>query len=352
MQDCKKSIFYVGSYSENIYVMELDKEKEKLRILNRTNHCSKPSYLCIHAGGKYLYSNNEISNGLGGVSAYDITDKLAPKHINSISFNASGPCHISLSEDQHTLLSASYADGIIYTNPINPDGSLCGCSTVIRHKNGDQDRKGIVPGSQSQARAHFIRQVPGTRYVLVTDLGADRVYVYIIEKGNLTEHHYLQTSSGSGPRHLEIHPSGNTVYLINELNNTINVLRFNKATGDLNSVQQLSALPHDFRGTSYCSAIHISKNGRFLYGANRGCDSIAIFPVNEKDHSLSSAGFMPLPQKTPRDFVIDPSGKYLLVGNMDSDSVSLCRISSGTGKPEILNHTGGIEKPSNFVFVN
>lgn len=352
MQSCGKSIFYVGSYSENIYVMELDKEKEELHILNRTRHCSKPSYLCIHAGRKYLYANNEISNGLGGVSAFDISDKLAPRHINSISFNTSGPCHISLSEDQLTLLSASYADGKVYANPVNPDGSLSECSAAIRHENGDLLRKGIVPGSQSQARAHFIRQVPGTRYVLATDLGADRVYVYILEEGNLYAHSVMQTASGAGPRHLEIHPSGNTIYLINELNNMVNVLCFNKSTGILNSVQQLSALLPDFKGTSYCSAIHISKDGRFLYGANRGCDSIAVFIISEKDHCLTSAGFMTLPQKTPRDFAIDPSGKYMLVGNLDSDSVSLCRISAGTGMPEIINHIGGIEKPSNFQFID
>ncbi len=345
-------MFYVGSYSDSIYIMELDREKEKLCIINRIEHCNRPSYLCIHSGKNYLYANNEISNGLGGVSAYDITDKLAPRHINSICFNASGPCHISLSEDQHTLLSASYAEGKIFTNPVNQDGSLNGCTSVIRHENGDMLRKGIIQGSQSQARAHFILQVPGTQYVLATDLGADRVYVYTLEKGNLMAHNYLQAVSGSGPRHLELHPTGNTIYLINELNNTVNVLRFNKSEGNLNSIQQLTTLPHNFSGASYCSAIHISKDRRFLYAANRGFDSIAVFSVNEKDHSLTSTGCMPLSHKTPRDFAIDPSGKYMLVGNMDSDSVSLCRISAVTGIPEILHHTCGIEKPSCFAFVN
>lgn len=352
MPSCGKSIFYIGSYSEYIYVMELDREKEEIRILNRTSHCSKPSYLSIDAGGKHLYSNNEISNSLGGVSAYDISDKLAPRYINSISFNASGPCHISLSEDRHTLLSASYADGIVYANPINPDGSLGGCSAVIKHENGDPLRKGLIPGSQSQARAHFICQVPGTHYVLATDLGADRVYVYILEEGKLITHSVMQTASGAGPRHLVIHPCGSIVYLINELDNMVNVLDFNKSTGVLNNIQQLSALPSDFQGTSYCSAIHISKDGRFLYGANRGCDSIAVFTINEKDYSITSAGFMALPQKTPRDFAIDPSGRYMLVGNLDSDSVSLCRVLAGTGIPEIINHTCGIEKPSNFQFID
>lgn len=352
MKDSNKNIFYVGSYSDSIYIMELDRQKEELHILNRIGHFNKPSYLCIHSGKNYLYTNNEASNGFGGVSAYDISDELAPRHINSISFNALGPCHISLSEDQRTLLSASYAEGKIFANPVNLNGSLEGCSTVIRHENGDMHRKGIVPGSQSQARAHFIFQVLGTKYILVTDLGADRVYVYTLEKGVLDAHSQLQAVSGSGPRHLEIHPSGNTVYLINELNNSVNVLRFNKSTGNLNPVQQLTTLPNDFRGISYCSAIHISKDGRFLYGANRGFDSIAVFSVNVNDHHLTPIGFVPLPQKTPRDFALDPSGKYMLVGNMDSDSVSLCRISAITGIPEIIRHTEGIEKPSCFVFIN
>jgi len=352
MKDYGKSIFYVGSYSDNIYIMELDREKEKLCLLNRIGHCSRPSYLCIHSGNNCLYANNEISNGSGGVSSYDIKDRLAPKLVNSISFKAPGPCHVSISEDRQTLLSASYAEGKIFANPINQDGSLDGSTSVIRHENGYMLRKNIVPGSQSQARAHFILQMPGTRYVLVTDLGADRVYVYILEKGNLIPHSYLNTVSGSGPRHLEIHPAGGTVYLVNELNNTVNVLQFKKETGELISVQQLTTLPHDFTGISYSSAIHISKDGRFLYTANRGYDSIAVFSVNETDHRLAPAGYMRLPHKTPRDFAIDPSGKYMLVGNMDSDSVSLCRISADTGMPELLHHTCGIENPSCFVFLN
>ncbi|MDD4295371.1 MAG: lactonase family protein [Ruminiclostridium sp.] len=352
MKDYKKGMFYVGSYSDYIYIMELDREKEKLCILNRIDHCNKPSYLCKLPGKNYLYANNEISNGLGGVSSFDIKDKHTPKLINRISFNASGPCHISISQDQQSLLSASYAEGKIYVNPINKDGSLNGFTSVIRHENGDILRKGIVPSSQSQARAHFILQISGTKYVLVTDLGTDRVYVYILERGNLIPHSFLKTVSGSGPRNLEVHPSGSTIYLVNELNNTVNVLYFNKETGELNSIQQLTTLPYDYKGASYSSAIHISKNGHFLYTANRGFDSIAVFSVNETDHSLTSTGYMPLPHKTPRDFAIDPSGKLLLVGNMDTDSVTLCRISPATGIPEVLNHTFGIEKPSCFVFLD
>ena len=352
MKYYRKIMFYVGSYSSNIYVMELDREKEKLCILNRIDHCNKPSYLCKNSRGNYLYANNEISYGSGGVSSFDIKDKHTPKPINRISFNASGPCHISISEDQQTLLSASYAEGKIYANPISQDGSLNEFTSVIQHENVDLLRKDIVISSQSQARAHFILQVSGTKYVLVTDLGADRVYVYTIERGNLIPHSFLRTVSGSGPRHLEIHPFGSTIYLVNELNNTVNVLYFNKETGVLNSIQQLTTLPHYFKDTSYSSAIHISKSGRFLYTANRGFDSIAVFSVNETDHRLTSTGHMPLPHKTPRDFAIDPSGKLLLVANMNSDSVTLCRISTATGMPEVLNHTFGIEKPSSFVFLD
>jgi len=337
MEDSRKSIFYVGSYSDCIYIMELDREKKKLCIVNCTDNCNKPSYLCKLPGKNYLYANNEISKGLG-------------EPINRIYFNASGPCHISVSEDQQTLLSASYAEGKIYATPINQDGSLYRVTSVIRHENGDIHRKGIVPDSQSQARAHFIIQVSGTKYVLVTDLGADRVYVYILESGILIPHSFLETVPGSGPRHFKVHPSGSTIYLVNELNNTVNVLYFNKEKGELNSVQQLTTLPNDYRGTSYSSAIHISKNERFLYTANRGFDSIAVFLVNETDHTLTPAGYVPLPHKTPRDFAIDPSGEFLIVGNMDSDSVTLCRISPATGMPEVLNHTFGIEKPSSFVF--
>ena len=118
-----KSIFYVGSYSITFMLWNLT-GKRKASILNRVEHCNKPSYLCMDSERNYLYANNEIVKGRGGLSSYSIKDKLNPKHINSISFNAPGPCHVSISEDQRTIFSASYAEGKVYANSINEDGSL------------------------------------------------------------------------------------------------------------------------------------------------------------------------------------------------------------------------------------
>jgi 6-phosphogluconolactonase len=350
MNTADKSIFYTGTFSDYLYVMELDRDKKKMSVLNRIGQSNRPAYLCMPKNRKYLYAAHENSDGLGGISTYDLSDIYNPRQINTFAFNTAGPCHISLTEDQCEILTASYFDGRVTVNPINADGLPGKCSTVIQHPDVDPLRKGAVLKSQCQPRAHFICQVPGTRYALATDLGADKVFVYIIEEGSLSVHSVMDTITGAGPRHIAIHPTCRTVYLINELNCTMSVLDFDTKKGILKPVQQISTLPPGYHGRFTCSAVHISADARFLYGANRGHDSICVFLINEKDHGITLKGHLNLPFKTPRDFTIDSSGQYMVVGNLDSDSVSLCKISEETGVPALINHIDGIEKPSNFVF--
>lgn len=197
MNSEQKSVFYVGTFSGYLYVVEFDRDQEELFVINRVQHSNRPAYLCLSDNRKFLYTANENSDGLGGVSAYDISDQYAPKHINTISFTTEGPCHVSLTDDQRYLLSAGYFDGRVIVNPVNPDGSLAESSCIIQHQGSGPFRGGTIVSSQAQARAHFIRQVPGTRYILVTDLGTDKVYVYTLSDGKLIEHSTVTVAPGA-----------------------------------------------------------------------------------------------------------------------------------------------------------
>ena len=222
---------------------------------------------------------------------------------------------------------------------------------MIQHTGSGPFRGGIVENSQAQARAHSIFQIPGTSYVPVADLGSDKLYVYTLAKGILTEHSKADAASGAGPRHMALHPSGDILYAINELDSTITIYDFNKSTGILKPCRSVSTLPEGYESRlSWCSAIRISQDGRFLYGSNREHDSISVFKTEEAGREISLLGFFSKTVDNPRDFVIDPSGKYMLVGNLDANSITLCRLSKDTGMPEYITNTAGVEMPTCIAF--
>lgn len=346
-----RKVFYAGTFTEYLYVLELDEEREKISVINRVDGLNRPAYLCVSRDRKFLYSANENSDGQGGVSAFDLSDKYGPRHLNTIVSDTPGPCYVALSEDQHYLLAAGYFDGRVNVHPINNDGSLAGSCCMIQHTGSGPFRGGIIVSSQAQARAHSIFQVPGTNDVLVADLGSDTVYVYALEKGLLTEHSRANTVPGAGPRHMALHPSGDILYTINELNNTITVFDFNKNTGILKPYRSVSTLPEGHESRSWCSAIRVSQDGRFLYGSNREHDSISVFKAEEGGREISLSGFFSKTVDNPRDFAIDPSGRYMLIGNLDADSITLCRLSGDTGMPEYIGNTAQIEIPAYILFV-
>jgi 6-phosphogluconolactonase len=202
---------------------------------------------------------------------------------------------------------------------------------------------------QSGPHAHAVIQDDTGRYVFVPDLGIDKVMVYVfdVHGGKLKPNDvpWVEVAAGAGPRQLVMHPRGHYAYLINEVDSTMTAYRYEAAQGTLHEMQTLSTLPQGFQGASTCAEVQISPSGRFLYGSNRGHDSIVMYAVDERDGTLTLVGHESTRGKTPRNFVIDPTGEFLLAANQDSDNVVIFRINADSGELTATEHSVEVPTP-------
>lgn len=332
---------YVGSYSQpmsfvngrgvGIYTCYFDTQSGKLEKVAETA-AQNPSYLAVHPNRKFLYAVNEISEGneptQDALSAYVLDRETGiPRFLNQQPARGSSPCHVGIEPSGRFAYIATYVGANLTVYPIREDGGLGEASDRIQH-----ERTGRV------AHAHSINPVPLGNFALACDLGLDRVFVYRLDlgSGKLILHREIELLTGSGPRHLAYHPNGRFVYVINELNGTISVLDWEPKAGTLALIQTVSTLPEGFSGRKWCADIHVHPHGRFVYGSNRGDHSIVIYGVDEMSGELSLLGFESTHGQTPRSFVIDPTGQWLLAANQDSDDVAVFRINSDDGQLDFL----------------
>jgi 6-phosphogluconolactonase len=227
------------------------------------------------------------------------------------------------------VLVANYSGGSVASFPLDPDGKLGPIASFIQHEGTGPNK-----ARQEKAHAHSINIDPSGQYALAADLGTDRVYVYKIDTATakLTPAGEAKIPPGSGPRHLCFDPDGKTVRVINELKNTITSLKWDAATGKLKEFDTASTLPRDFQGESYTAEVVPHPTGKFVYGSNRRHDSIAALSVGESG-KLKLEGFAKQGVKEPRNFIVDPTGKWLLVGSQNGDSIVVFPIDRATGIP-------------------
>ncbi len=333
----KGNVVNEGVESKGIYVLGYDSENGELSLLNTAFEKDNPSFLSISPDGKYLYSVGEIDDERGGaLSSYLIEKETASLSIiNSISTGSSGPCHLMTDSSGSILLVANYAGGASTLAKINDDGSLEEEVQVIKHQGSS-----INPERQMEPHAHSINISPSGKYALVPDLGTDKVIIYKIDmlskKLIPNDPAFVKVAPGMGPRHLEFHPNGKVVYVIHELGAHISVFDFDDQDGKLIEIQSISTLPylHDQKS---CADIHISPDGKYLYGSNRGHDSLAIYKVSDDGRQLENIDYQSTLGKTPRNFAIDPNGNFLLAANQDSNDIFTFKINKGNGK---LDPTG------------
>jgi 6-phosphogluconolactonase len=332
-------LVYIGTYtggkskSEGIYVYRLNPATGALTQASVATLKSSPSFLAIDPKRKFLYAVNEVNefNGKknGGVTAFAIDQKTgALKQLNQQS--APGvPCHVSVHQSGKFVLIANYGGGNVALYPVNADGSLGAASDVAQHTGTGGD-----PKRQDRPHAHCIMLDAAGRYAFVPDLGLDKVMIYKLDtaKGKFIANGFAPTKPASGPRHFDFHPNGKFAYVISELDSTVMAFAYDKAKGALSEVQTLSTLPEGFSGTSYCADIHVHPSGKFLYGSNRGHDSIVIYAVDGATGKLTLIGHESTQGKWPRNFGIDPTGQLLLVANQNTDNVVVFRIDQQSGK--------------------
>lgn len=348
-----KTLVYVGTYTstlphvagkaEGIYVYQFDAATGALTPVSKATGIVNPSFLTIDSQQRYLYAVSEVQKSGeqpgGGVSAYAIDSTTgALTFLNQQSTRGTDPCHLSVDKTGKYLLVANYSSGSLAMYPILEDGQLGAMSDFVQHEGSSID-----PQRQQGPHAHSIMIDATNRYAFSPDLGMDKVMIYQLDltNGKLipNEQPFVPVKPGSGPRHFDFHPSRPYAYVINELGSTVTAFAYDQAQGKLSEIQSISTLPADFTGRSHTADVHVHPSGKFLYGSNRGHDSIAIFAIDESTGQLTALGHEATQGRTPRNFAIDPTGAFLLAANQSTDTVVTFRINPATGQ---LTPTGQI----------
>jgi 6-phosphogluconolactonase len=328
------------STSKGIYLCRFDASTGKIGEPDVAAEIGDPGWQAITSSGKFLYTVGTTSNHRTSiVAAYSIdsaTGALAA--LNEQPSKGKDTTHLDVDPSGSCAVAANYGSGDVSVFPINSDGSLGAVSAVIKHigSSVNKDR-------QRHPFPHSCNFDPSGRFVLVPDLGVDKVYIYQLDAAtrSLAEASppTVAVAPGSGPRHLSFHPNGKFAYLINEMGGTVVVYSWDSNQGKLLPLQTVSTLPPGYKGINTSAEVRIHPNGRFLYASNRGPDDLAIFEINSAAGTLTPVGYQSTQGKAPRDFRIDPTGQFLFAANQDSDSVVIFRINAETGQ---LTPTGDV----------
>jgi 6-phosphogluconolactonase len=326
---------YTKGKSKGILVYRFYVETGKLAYLSQIEGVSNPSYLCVSKDNHFVYAVNEDGKD-GGVSSFTFEPNMGTLTLlNKQSSGGADPCYISVDEDRKNAFVANYTSGNLTVLPINKDGSLKPVSQNIQ----DQG-KGPDASRQEGPHVHMAYFSPNEKYLLFTDLGTDKINIYRYHSSDEKPLSPANPSSvsvkpGKGPRHMVFSRDKKYLYLVQEMGSAINVYKFNG--GNPKEIQSVNMLPADFKGTNGAAAIHISPDGRFLYASDRlDASAIMVYTINKETGELTFVQRQLTYGKNPRDFAIDPSGKYLLVANQDSDNILVFKINQATG---VLNLT-------------
>ena len=343
---------FTGSFTKSgengFNIFDMNPENGSIKLVTGSNAGPDPSYFCISKKHGYIYAANEVMNFKGrkggGITTLSYDPATAGvKKVHEMAVPNGGPCYISLSGNEDFLLVANYSGGSVAVVRLDKKG--------IPEVTTDSILYAPIDGKVSHA--HMIAPDPSGRRIYVTDLGLDRIVIYNLDNnGKLIEisDGIACLAKGAGPRHFTFSSDGQKLYVINELNSTITVFDVNKE-GGLREIQTISTLADDFKGKSFCADIHIGRNGKYLYGSNRGENTIATFRI-EHGGKLIPAGRTACGGDWPRNFVIDPSGRFLLVGNQRSGNIAIFSIDEKTGVPEEAVMDYKITPPGCLRFLN
>ncbi|MEX0865921.1 MAG: lactonase family protein, partial [Pirellulales bacterium] len=322
-----------GGDARGIYSSTLDLETGRLSAPTLAAESQSPGFLAIAPDGKFLYCVSRAVDAsgkqYGAVQAYAIGEDGGLQRLNEQSSGGAGPCHLVVDHSGRCVLVANYSDGSVAALPIKPDGSLGEPALVIRHEGSSVNEQ-----RQQRPHAHSINVSPDNAFAFAADLGTDDVFVYKLEpaEASLTAHGSIKLAPGSGPRHFAFHPDGKQAFVINELLSTITAFDYDADNGKLTAGQTIRTLPDDFAEHNTTAEVQVHPSGKFVYGSNRGHDTIAVFSRDAETGRLKFVEHEPIRGNTPRNFGIDPTGTYLLAAGQNSNSVAVFRINQETGE--------------------
>ncbi len=335
-----------------IHAFVFDPASARIQPLSSTGDVENPFFLAISPDAKFLYSIHAPER-FGGkpeeqIAAYAIRDSDGELALlNRQSSKGSASCFLGIDATGKTVLVANYRTGNVTSYPIREDGSLAEAASFFQHGNSDAEST-----TKPVPRAHCFITSPDNQFALAADLGLDQIIVYRLsaKDAKLTKHSVFQTNPGAGPRHLAFHPDGSRLYAINELANSISAYDWDTSAGTLVERQTISTLPREFTGSSACADLKITSDGKFLYGTNRGHDSIAIFKIQEDD-CLKLLAIEPSHGKGPQNLAISPGGEFLLCANMPGNTVAVFRIDPAGGGLTLIGEPLAIPSPSCIKFI-
>ena len=342
---------YVGTYtdgtSRGIYRLTFDPATAAMTEPVLAVETQNPSFLALHPSGRFLYAVGEIESfqgaKTGAVSAFAVDAKTGDLALlNQQASEGTGPCHLVVDKTGRNVLVANYGGGTVAVLPVEADGRLKPASSVRAHEGTGPNRR-----RQERPHAHGIYLDAAERFALSPDLGSDRVFVYRFDaaNGTLEPHGAGTLEPGSGPRHAAFHPTRKYLYVINELLSTITAFSYDAEKGALAPLQTVTTLPAGFSGTSWTAEVAVSTDGRYVYGSNRGDDSLAVFAVDPSSGRLTAKGHAPVGGKYPRHFTIDPTGRFILAAHQNSGTIAVLRLDPATGMPTLVGAPAKVDKP-------
>lgn len=320
---------YTGKKSQGIYVSHLDPKTGTMSAPELAGEMINPSWVTVHPSRKFLYAAGEggQKGGGGAVAGFSIGANGKLTAINAQPANGSGPCHLAIDQTGKTIVVSNFGDGSVASLAITADGTLSPSAWVDRHP---------TLGEKQKPHAHGTEFHQGNQFAVSCDAGIDRLYVYRFDAatGALTPNDppYATTATDTHPRHLTFSADGKFCYNIDEHSMSITAFTFDAKEGVLKQIQSIPTLPAGYDGKGQSTAeIVLHPSGKFLYGSNRGHDSIAAYSVDAQSGKLALIGHTSTEGKTPRGFGVDPTGRWAFAGNQGSDSVVQFKIDQGTG---------------------
>ena len=304
----------IGSYGTKdkatIHWLTLDIKEGKFRRLMAYKDIENPSYLTVNRDKTKLYAISEVDHG--SIHSYQIDHHKNQLYKLNAKLTHGSPCYVTLTEDEQFVLSANYGGGSFISHYLNDDGSLGTSSDLLVHEASEPDRISHI---------HTIRNIPGTDYYIATDLGQDKLYVYMIDsKGQFHLQQTVDLPDRSGPRHISFHPTLNILYVITEFQSTVYTLTFTNDLSHMQFIQSSPTLPEGFLGNNYGADIHVTDSGKFLFTSNRGHHSVTTFKISS-DGTIEPFTYTPTHGEWPRHFTILPDGPYMIIANEHTNNI-------------------------------
>jgi 6-phosphogluconolactonase len=347
---------YTGGESRGIYVVRLDDETGALSQPLLAAGLSNPEFLALHPNGRFVYALTRVKmpdgrNG-GAVAAFAIdarSGKLALLNVEAT--GRASLTHLAVDATGRMVVAASYGGGYVVSFPILAEGRIGGPGSVLTQ----EGELGPNRARQEASHPHSVTLSPDNRYAFVADLGYDRVFSYRLDPEHGTLAHndpaFATFAPGAGPRHSKFSADGRFFYLLNELDSTLTACRYDAARGVVTPFQRSSTLPDDFTGKNGTSEVRIHPSGRFVYAANRGHDSLAVFARDTASGALTRVEIVPCGGQHPRNFALTPDGAWLLCGHQNSDSLAVFRVDAQTGRLTQVGAPVAVPKPVCVLFL-